>query len=283
MSDLSRVVVLGARGFVAGALVRFLAAEGQPCRAISSQEIDLTQASAVSELAAIFQPADSLVVCSCLTPERGRDRTTFLKNVAMIDHLCSALAVSPCAHVVYISSDAVYNPASDPLTEHSCCETGDFYGLAHVVREKMLVAACRPAILRPSAIYGASDTHSAYGPNRFVRSALASGKISLFGDGEEQRDHIYIGDVVRIIYHCLRQRTTGILNAVTGVSPSFREVANVIAKSLAGVPTIESQPRQVPIVHRRFNNAALSRTFPSFGPTSLSQGIREMLAENANS
>jgi nucleoside-diphosphate-sugar epimerase len=147
----------------------------------------------------------------------------------------------------------------------------------------MLVAACRPAIMRPSAIYGATDTHSAYGPNRFVRSALASGKISLFGDGEEQRDHIYIGDVVRIIYHCLRQRTTGILNAVTGVSPSFREVANVIAKSLAGVPTIESQPRQVPIVHRRFNNAALRRTFPSFGPTSLSQGIREMLAENANS
>jgi UDP-glucose 4-epimerase len=276
--SIPRVVVLGARGFVAGALVRLLAAEPQLCRPIASDEINLTLPSAVAQLASILRPTDSLVMCSALTPEKGRDRVTFLKNVAMVNHVCAALTLSPCAHVVYISSDAVYHPAADPVTEQSCCETADLYGLAHLVREKMLAAACHAAILRPSAIYGAADTHSAYGPNRFVRSALASGKIALFGNGEEQRDHIYIGDVVRIIHLCLRQRTSGILNVVTGVSPSFRQIADTVIECLSGTPVLEFQPRQIPIVHRRFNNQALRAAFPTFHPTSLSGGIREMIA-----
>jgi UDP-glucose 4-epimerase len=142
----------------------------------------------------------------------------------------------------------------------------------------MLAAACHPAILRPSAIYGAADSHNAYGPNRFVRSALASGKIALFGNGEEHRDHIYIGDVARIIHLCLQHSTTGILNAVTGVSPSFREIADTIVESLSGAPAIESHPRQVPIVHRRFNNEALIAAFPNFRPTPLKTGLQEMIA-----
>ena len=279
MTATSRVVVLGASGFVDGALVRLLEAERQPCRAIGASEIDLTAPSAVSRLAAILQPADALVMCSALTPEHGRDRATFLKNLAMADHVCAAIAQSPCAYVVYISSDAVYRPTADPVSERSCCETDDFYGLAHLVREKMLAAAHRPTIiLRPAAIYGATDTHNAYGLNRFVRSALATGKIALFGNGEEYRDHISIDDLVRIIHLCLRHRPTGILNAVTGVSTSFREIAEIIVDALAGAPVIDSQPRQVPIVHRSYNNEALRAAFPEFRPMPLETGIQKMIA-----
>ncbi len=277
MTGPPRVVVLGAKGFVAGALVRLLEAESQPCLPIGSSEIDLTLPSAVSKLAGIFQPTDAVVMCSALTPEWGRDRATFLKNVAMADHLCAALARSPCAHVVYISSDAVYRPSDDPLTENSCCETGDLYGLAHLVREKMLAATCCPAILRPSAIYGASDTHNAYGPNRFVRSALATGKITLFGNGEEHRDHIFIDDFVRIIHLCLKHRITGVLNAVTGASPSFHEIAEAIVYALHGDAEIESLLRQVPVVHRGFNHQALVTALPNFRPTPLDTGIRAMI------
>jgi nucleoside-diphosphate-sugar epimerase len=273
---LPRVVVLGATGFVAGALIRSFQGAAQACRAIGAREVDLTLPGSVAQLAAILQPTDSLVMCAALTPRKGRDRATFLKNIAMADHVCAALAESPCAHVVYISSDAVYADANQ-IDEQSCCETADLYGLAHVVREKMLAAVCHPAILRPCAVYGPTDTHNAYGPNRFVRSALASGKIALFGEGEEQRDHISIDDVVRIIHLCLQQRTTGILNAVTGRSLSFREIAETIVDLLRGGAAIESLPRQAPITHRCYDNRALVAAFPDFRATPLPAGIRAMI------
>src|SRR2546426_2033846 len=124
----SRTVVLGANGFIARGLMQL-----QPCRAIGSCEIDLIDPSAVQKLRAILKPDDALVVCSALTPEHGRDRATFLKNVRMADHVVAALEESPCAHIVYISSDSAMSPA------------GDFYALAHFVREQILQAACGAA------------------------------------------------------------------------------------------------------------------------------------------
>ena len=278
-----RVVILGATGFVAGALTRLLEAEARPCRPVPAREVDLTAASAVSVLSAILKPSDAVVVCSALTPEHGRDRAAFLKNVAMIDHLCAALAAGPVAHVVYISSDAVYAGHDEIITEEAYCETADLYGLAHIVREKMLQAACTSlaipcAVLRPGAIYGAQDTHNAYGPNRFVRTALAAGRIALFGEGEEQRDHIYVRDVARIIQLSVHQRSAGVLNAVTGVSLTFCEIADTIAGAVGGNVIIENVPRAVPVVHRHFDAAALRTAFPEFHPMPFDAAIRETIA-----
>jgi dTDP-4-dehydrorhamnose reductase len=200
----------------------------------------------------------------------------------MVDHVCTVISSTPCAHVVYISSDSVYGCRAEDVDEQSYCEADDLYGLAHIVREKMLQGACGAAnipltILRPGAIFGAEDTHDAYGPNLFVRSARATGKIVLFGDGDEQRDHIYIRDAARIIQLCIRRRSEGILNAVTGSSVTFREIAVAIQQTLGGNVTIESTPCRTPAFHRRFDTAALRAALPEFRPTPLDAAIREML------
>jgi UDP-glucose 4-epimerase len=278
-----RIVVLGANGFVAGGLIHLLEAEGRPCRPVGSSEIDLTDPVAAAKLADILKPDDAIVVCSALTPERGRDRAAFLKNISMIDPLCAALAGAPCAHVVYISSDSVYGSRSEEIDEQSCCEADDFYGLAHIVREKMLAEACAAgsiplALVRPSAIFGAGDTHNAYGPNRFVRSAISTGRIELFGEGEEQRDHISIHDVARIIHRCLVQRIAGVLNAVTGISLTFLDVAQAIEAALGAAIAIERVPRRVPVTHRRFDSSALQTAIPDFRATPFETAIRDMIA-----
>jgi UDP-glucose 4-epimerase len=280
-----RVVILGAKGFVAGSLIRTLNAQGKPCLPLGSGEVDLTEPTAAPRLAAIFKPDDAVVVCSALTPEKGRDRATFLKNVRMVDHLCAALGEARCAQVVYISSDSVYSARAScgaSINEDSCCETDDLYGLSHIVREKMLHATCaslgiRLAILRSSAIYGADDTHNAYGPNRFVRTALASRRIALFGEGEERRDHIYIRDVVRIIQLSIEHGAAATLNAAAGVSLTFREIAHAINQALGGSITIESVPRSVPVIHRSIQVTALRAAFSEFEPTSFDDAIGETI------
>jgi nucleoside-diphosphate-sugar epimerase len=280
----SRVIVLGARGFVATRLIRLLGSEGIACRPVGSSEVDLTAPAAAARLAGILRPGDSLVVTSALTPEHGRDRSTFLKNVAMVDNLCTGLALSPCAHVVYLSSDSVYDSRSAPINEETPCESNDLYALAHIVREKLLAEACQKAglplaILRPCAIYGAGDTHLSYGPNRFLRTAQSEARIVLFGQGEEERDHVYIDDVARIILGCLLHGSWGAINAVSGTSIPFYEVARKIVSAIGKPVAIETMPRRMAIIHKRFDTAALCEAFPEFVATSLDTGIRQALAQ----
>ena len=281
---LPRVVVLGAKGFVASRLIRLLGRHGVPCRPVGRAEVELSKPPAAEKLRRIIQPDDAMVVAAGLTPERGRDRATFRKNVAMIDSVCGALESAPCAHVVYISSASVYHARCEKIDESSCCESDDPYGLAHIVREKLLAGACRSArvglaIVRPSAIYGAGDTHNSYGPNRFLRTALREGRITLFGEGEEERDHIYIDDVANLIRLTLLGRRCGVMNAAHGEALTFQGAALGIQKAVGGGVALVTEPRRVPIRHQRFYTAALRQAFPEFRPTPFETGVLKSIGE----
>ena len=88
----------------------------------------------------------------------------------------------------------------------------------HRTRELILAGEAKAplAVLRLTAVYGADDTHNSYGPNRFVRQALKDGRISLFGDGEETRDHLYVDDAVALMLAVVSHASTGLLNLASG-------------------------------------------------------------------
>ena len=206
-----RVVVLGASGFLAKALIAHLRGNGSDVRAIGRGEIDLSASDAGAQLAEVLQPGDAVVFLSAVTPDNGRGIDAFLANVQMGAAVCAAIAAKPPAHVVYVSSDAVYPFTAGATSEASCAEPTDLYGAAHKAREIMVAgaAACPVAILRPTMVFGAGDTHNSYGANRFRRMARKDGRITLFGEGEETRDHICIDDVVGLIDLTLRHRSSG--------------------------------------------------------------------------
>ena len=101
--------------------------------------------------------------------------------------------------------------------------------------------------LRPTLIYGAADPHNGYGPNRFRRQTKKGEPIQIFGEGEEQRDHVLVDDVARIAALALSHRSEGAINVVTGVSTSFKDIAEIVAKQFDG--TVVSQPRPGPRPH----------------------------------
>jgi nucleoside-diphosphate-sugar epimerase len=273
---------MGSRGFIASRLIQRFGDAPVPCRPVGADEVDLTEHSAREKLCSILHPDDCVIVCSALTPEKGRNESTFTKNVRMIENLCAALESVPCGHVIYISSDSVYDPALEVVTEESPCVSEDWYARSHTAREALLRETCRSinlplAILRPCAVYGPGDTHNSYGPNRFIRSALTAGKICLFGEGEELRDHVYVDDLTKIVMLTAVRRSAGILNVATGKSHSFRELAALIVNAAQNSVVIETEPRRIPVTHRRFDIVSLRQTFPEFHPVSLESGICEMM------
>jgi UDP-glucose 4-epimerase len=281
----ARVLILGAGGFLSPELARLLDADAVPTRAIGSKEVDLTSATAPGGLAAEIRQDDAVVMAAALTPDRGRDIATLMKNLRMAENVCAALGRARPAYFLYVSSDGVYDARfSSLLNEESTCEPADLYCLMHIARERMLEQTCRAAnvplgIVRPCAIYGPGDTHNSYGPNRFIRTARQDGKITLFGGGEEKRHHVYVTDVAEMIRLCLLHASTGVINAVTGEAVAFADVAQKIAAAMGGSVVVEPTPRANPVTHRQFDTTALVRAFPGFRATSLDAGLAQAIQE----
>lgn len=283
----SRVVLIGARGFIGAAVHRRLQADGVATLALGSADVDLASPAAAEKLGGLLRPTDAVVMLAALTPDKGRDRATLMKNLAMMQSLCTAVEKTGCSHLVYISSDAVYPFAQGRVSEDTVASPSDLYGAMHHTREVMArgLAKVPVLVLRPTLIYGLDDTHNSYGPNRFRRMAHKEGKVTLFGGGEETRDHIHVDDVAALIVRCLLRRSTGTLNAATGMSKSFREIAELVARQFTDTIEIVATPRQNPVTHRHFDVTNLIKLFPDFRFISLEEGVarvhQQMMAKQA--
>lgn len=282
----ARAVVIGAHGFVGQAAVRSLAAAGVPVLGLGRRDLDLLDPGAAAALAERLRADDAVVMVSARAPVKNVAMMT--ENITMMSAVCEAIAANPPAHVVYISSDAVYADSDSPLTEASCAQPSSLHGAMHLARELMLahVFPGPLCLLRPTLIHGPNDPHNGYGPNRFRRLAEAGEPIVLFGGGEERRDHVFIDDVGAIIANVVRRRSAGVLNIATGTVHSFRDVADAILAAnpsgdVAGPiadrpPVIQTTPRVGPMPHRgyrAFDAAATYAAFPGFEYTPLARGL----------
>jgi UDP-glucose 4-epimerase len=272
----SRVVIVGAGGFVGAAAADRLIARGVEVIAITRQDIDLLSGGAASQLVSILRDNDTIVFIAARSPVKNN--AMLIDNLRMVTAVCIALSSVQVAHVIYVSSDAVYADSSSPLSETSCAHPASLHGVMHLAREVMLAEACKMplCILRPTLIYGANDPHNGYGPNRFRRLAQRGEEIVLFGAGEEQRDHVYIDDVAEIIARCVVHKSQRILNIATGTVTSFQDVAKKVAALAPNTPAIKNTDRSAPMPHRgyrAFDPSSTARAFPDFCYTPLEIGL----------
>lgn len=250
--------------------------------ALSSADVDLTQPDAAARLEQHLREGDVLVFLAAITREKGRDAVTYQRNAAMGVQVAACIT-SRLAHVLYVSSDAVYGEAPTlPIAEHTPVNPSCLYGAVHAERELMIGDASAAAgvpccVLRPTMVYGPGDTHGSYGPNRFFRTA-PDGVITLFGEGEERRDFVLVQDMAGLVERTVRHKAAGVLNVATGHAVSFAKVASLVAAALPWPVSITTQARAVPIVHREFDVSAVTHAFPDFRYTSLEEGIARTAA-----
>ena len=118
---------------------------------LGRREIDLLAPDAVDKLREILKPEDSVVLVSA----RGRARNVpmLMENLRMADAVCAALAERPVAHLLYISSDAVYADDANPVSKSSHAAPSTIHGMMHATREMMLRNATKApvAMLRPTS------------------------------------------------------------------------------------------------------------------------------------
>ena len=274
----ARTVVLGSGGFIGGVIVRRLSTERNCVIGLGRKEFDLLADGAGERLGSALRLDDALVIVSANAP--CKTPAMLLENIRMMAAVCDALARQPVAHLVYISSDAVYADAPLPISESSPAAPTGLHGAMHLAREAMLAAAADSvplAILRPTLVYGAGDPHNGYGPNKFRRQANRGEPIVLFGDGEERRDHVDVDDIAAIVRLVLTHRSAGILNIATGTVMGFRALAEAVVALSPRKVAIKGSPRNGPMPHngyRLFDPAATFAAFPDFRYTALDAGLK---------
>ena len=109
----ARVVIMGATSFVGRHTEAALTARGVEVLGLGSADVDLLATDAAQKLSAHLQPDDALVIISAIAPCKNANELAL--NTRMMASVCNALAESPVAHVVYISSDAVYDDEANPI------------------------------------------------------------------------------------------------------------------------------------------------------------------------
>jgi len=281
----TRTVVIGAGGFVGGAIVARLQDQNANVLAVSRQDVDLLASNAAETLKALLRPDDAVVAAAARAP--CKDMAMLIDNMVMTKAMLDAVTKVAVSHVINISSDAVYPDEPLPLTEKTPAAPTTFHGVMHLAREIAFSSELKAplAILRPSLLYGAGDPHNGYGPNRFRRQANAGDDIALFGEGEERRAHVLIDDVSDLVVRVLACRSRGILNIATGTVHSFRDIAQKAVDLATSKVSISGRPRQGPMPHngyRPFEIAAVSAAFPDFTYTPLFEGMAKAQRDMTN-
>lgn len=212
-SPREKVLIIGCNGFIGKALTQALKLSEFVVEPLSSRDLDLTDPASVAPLADKIKNCQHVVMLSCLTPDKGKGTDILMKNLFMAKHVCDALRQQEKSpHVIYFSSDAVYSLDESLIHEETCPVPMDLYGAMHRTRELMFLetVANHLAIIRPTLVYGPGDSHNSYGPNRFRREAFSEGSITMFGEGEDTRAHIFIDDLVRLTLLVLKNNSIGV-------------------------------------------------------------------------
>jgi UDP-glucose 4-epimerase len=281
------LVVVGHSGFIGRHVVAELAAvsPGMEVVGASTPDYDLAEPSSVSALTRLLDERTTVVFLAGVKRQLGDSLEAFEANMALATNFCRCLQQRPIRRVVYVSSAAVYGEEHHNLsiTEETAIQPTSLYGAAKFATECLVAKTLRNAgagslaIVRPPLVYGPGDMSASYGPSGFVRAAMRGLPVTLWGDGMEQREFVYVRDAARLIAALAFAEHEGPVNLAAGTSHSYAEVLDEIARTAGRPVATAARERTKPKVDHRFDAAALRRLFPDFRFTSLSEGLRAML------
>ena len=272
-----RLVLFGAQGFIS----KLLQSSARPhweTLALGRPDFDLENPKCIPHLQTVLRETDHVVFLSARTPEHGRSEEAQQRNIRMFENAAQALMHRGFAHLSYLSSDAVYAWIEEPVTERSPIAPSDPYGKMHAHREELAAALAqqcrRPlAILRPAAVHGPADTHNAYGPNRLIREARDSQTLTLFGEGEEIRAHLWEENCVNWLLEASKTRLEGTLNVTPREAVSFLQLAEHLRAVISPTLRIIHAERRQPITHRRFDPTLREHLWPHLPPLPLRESL----------
>ena len=186
------------------------------------------------------------------------------------------------ARVVFASTGgAIYGECERPAREDDPCEPLSPYGAAKLAGEGYLAAFARltgvPHVsLRLGNVYGPrQDPHGEAGVVAIFLGRLHAGEpCRVFGDGTQERDYVYVADVVEAVLAALDGRQAGVFNVGTGAGTSVLELLEACGAAAGRDASPVFRPPRQGELHRSVLDPALAAEGLGFrAGTSLRDGL----------
>ncbi|MFB0534915.1 MAG: NAD-dependent epimerase/dehydratase family protein [Anaerolineae bacterium] len=181
--------------------------------------------------------------------------------------------------IVYISTVDVYGtPTYLPIDEKHSTNPLTFYGASKLAGEKYLqVLASNEniplTILRFSEVYGPGEWHRKAIPN-FIRDIISDKPPTIFGDGSDVRDYVYLDDAVGAIISSFLERKEGIYNIAGGQGISIRELATKLIKLAGSELSPNFLPSAKPSSRFVFDISKAQKELDFYPQFSLDEGLK---------
>jgi UDP-glucose 4-epimerase len=267
-----RCLVTGGAGFIGSNLVDALLARGDEVTVVDDLstgrrvnlesalaagaelvELDIRDGEALSRLAAEKRPEKAFHLAAQIDVRKSLTDPFFdaAVNVGGTANLLDAARGCDCGRVVFVSTGgAIYGEGEGqqlPLAEDSPIAPLSAYGQSKFAAEGYLALYERlyglsGVALRLGNVYGPrQDPLGEAGVIAIFCGALREGsRPTVFGDGTQTRDYIYVGDVVAAALAAAESEVNGAINLGTGRETSVLELVEAL-RTLGGREDFEAE------------------------------------------
>ena len=307
MSD-APILITGGAGFIGSHLADALLAKGYSVRVLDNLstgkranlpltharielvEGDVADAQVVQRWMQGCRAGGHLAAVASVQASVDDPVSTHQSNFIGTLNVCEAMRSHGVKRVLFASSAAVYGNNGEgsaidedmpkaPLTPYAVDKLAseqylDFYRRQH---------ALEPVVLRFFNIFGPrQDPSSPYSGviSIFTERAQQGLPITVFGDGEQTRDFVYVADLVTLLLQALEQPCIepGAVNVGLGRATSLKQLLAEIDGVLGGLPSVTyASPRLGDIRHSRANNQRMLECFDFPEPTPIAIGLAHLL------
>jgi UDP-glucose 4-epimerase len=303
-----RCLVTGGAGFIGSNLVDALLARGDEVTVLDDlstgrrvnlegalaagaelAEMDIRDAAPLAELAAERRPEAIFHLAAQIDVRKSLEDPAFdaAINVGGTANLLDAARGCGCCRVVFVSTGgAIYGEGEGqdlPLDESTPIAPMSAYGQSKYAAEGYLALYER--------LYGLSGISlrlgNVYGPRQdplgeagviaiFCGLLDSGGRPTVFGDGTQTRDYIYVGDVVAAALAAAASELSGPVNIGTGRETNVLELAEAL-KQLGGAESFEPEfapPRPGEVQRISLDASRAERELGWRAETGLQDGLR---------
>jgi len=292
-----RVIVTGGAGFIGSHIVDALVARGDEVVVLDDLShgrrenvspraelvvADIRDAGAVAEVFGEARPQACLHLAAQADVRVSVTRPDFDAEVNVLGtiRLLEAAREHGTRIVFASTGGAIYGECAEPATESSPRAPLAQYGTSKLAGEEYLATYNRlygsdHTALRFGNVFGPrQDPHGEAGVVAIFLGKLARGEAPhIFGDGSQQRDYVYVGDVAGVALAAL-ERPAGVFNIGTGVATSVLDLFDVCRRvSGVDVEPVFDPPRLGELQRSVLDTSLAERELGFSARTSFDDGI----------
>ena len=308
---MKKFLVTGGCGFIGSHLCKALVFQGHQVRVLDNLSTGKTANLDVAVDLVVGDVADFATVQNAM---QGVDGCFHLAAVASVErsiedwsathrtNLSGTVHVFDSARktkipVVYASSAAVYGDnASVPLEEDATPRPMSAYGADKLggeyhARVAGLIHGIPSAGMRFFNVFGPKqDPKSPYSGviSIFIDRLLNQQPLTLFGDGQQVRDFVYVEDVVRFLLAGMENASVDgeVYNVCTGQTTAIRQLAQTLSLITSQTPVIDQHPPRGGDIQVSLGDIRKSqRDLGITAQTTLAEGLRhtvDFMASTSN-